>query len=142
MITMNQCVSYKRIPKENHSWAVGLRKCPQRRGYIRVIQVTTPRKPNSAVRHCCSVRLTTKRKVRAKMPGESMRPQKHNVVLIRGRGLRDTPGVGYCVIRGVYDCLALFNKTRRRSIYGVDNTNKIYVRRIFRTKKRKKVTSR
>jgi small subunit ribosomal protein S12 len=79
---------------------------------------TTPRKPNSARRCVGKLRLSTGRFTIAKLPGRGNHPSKHAVVLIRGRGYRDTPGVGYTMIRGALECISLFNRRRRRSLYG------------------------
>ena len=47
--------------------------------------------------------------------------RKHSEVLVSGVGARDLPGVGFTCIRGVYDFSPMYDKIRRRSIYGVKN---------------------
>ena len=42
----------------------------------------------------------------------------HSVVLVRGRGPRDTPGVNYHAIRGKGDFPPLLNRRKGRSKYG------------------------
>lgn len=54
----------------------------------------------------------------AHLPGIGHTLKKYSKVLIRGRGPRDLPGVGYSCIRGVLDFIGLDKKKRRRSIYG------------------------
>lgn len=131
MVTLNQ-LKKNRARKPNHKWAVALKGNPQKRGFIKKLLVTTPRKPNSAIRKICQIYLVTGRRVRAKIPGETLRPQKNSVILLRGKGMKDTPGLNYTVIRGALDCLGIYNKLRRRSIYGARNTDKIHVRRSMR----------
>lgn len=132
MISANQLYSYGRSRKPTHIWSVSLHGNPQKRGWIRRLLFTTPRKPNSAIRKICQVVLVTRRRLRVKIPGSTHRPQKSNIVLIRGKGFKDTPGINYTLIRGAYDCLPLYNKIKRRSIYGVPSDGRIHVRRILR----------
>ena len=94
--------------------------------------IRTPRKPNSAIRKVARVSLTTDKRVFAKIPGSGTLPQKYNVVLVKGGGYRDTPSVSYSLVRGVLECMPLFKKTKRRSIYGVPNPERIRLRRCLR----------
>lgn len=75
---------------------------PQRKGIIYKIATTTPRKPNSARRTIAKVRLNINNKrVFAKIPGiGDHKLQNHALVLLRGHGPKDTPGVNYHLIRG------------------------------------------
>ena len=57
------------------------------------VYTTTPRKPNSALRKVAKVRLTNGREAIAYIPGEGHNLQEHSVVLIRGGGPNDLPGV-------------------------------------------------
>ncbi len=118
MVTLNQLASRGRIYQRNHCASAALLRCPQVRGRVRRFYTTTPRKPNSARRAVAKIGLTNGKGVIAKLPGMGSPPSKHAVVLVRGHGYRDTPGVGYTMVRGALECLALFNKRRRRSIYG------------------------
>jgi small subunit ribosomal protein S12 len=102
-----------------HRRSCALGQVPQRRGrYIRSF-ITTPRKPNSAQRKVGKVRLTNGRIIGGKIMGRGYVPHKFAVVLVRGGGHRDTPGIRYSLIRGALECLPVMTKTRRRSIYGV-----------------------
>ena len=55
--------------------------------------IRTPKKPNSAQRKCCRVRLSTGKEVIAYIPGEGHTLQEHNVVLVQGGRTQDLPGV-------------------------------------------------
>ena len=66
--------------------------------------IRKPRKPNSANRKCCRVRLENGLEVVAHIPGEGHNLQEHHSVLIRGGRTKDLPGVHYKVIRGKLDC--------------------------------------
>jgi small subunit ribosomal protein S12 len=45
--------------------------------------------------------------------------QPHSVVLVRGRGPRDLPGVRYHIVRGALDTAGVKNRVQGRSKYGV-----------------------
>ena len=76
---------------------------PQRRGVCTRVYTTTPKKPNSALRKVCRVRLTNQMEVTAYIPGEGHNLQEHSVVLVRGGRVKDLPGVRYKVVRGTLD---------------------------------------
>jgi small subunit ribosomal protein S12 len=79
----------------------------------------SPKKPNSAVRHIAKVRLNNKLRVTARIPGVGYLCSKYNRVLVNGGRANDLPGVGYTIIRGVYDFISVVGKKKRRSVYGV-----------------------
>jgi small subunit ribosomal protein S12 len=118
MITINRLYKKGRCYKFNHCCSVALQKCPQVRGRLFRFFTTTPRKPNSARRKVGKICLTNGKNIIARLPGSGSLPGKHAVILVKGHGFRDTPGVGYTMIRGALECLALFDKKRRRSLYG------------------------
>lgn len=60
----------------------------------------------------------------AKLIGEGYLPQKFAVVLVRGGGFKDTPQVNYTMLRGVLECLPVFYKKRRRSLFGVEDAER------------------
>lgn len=91
---------------------------PQKRGVCTQVRTTTPRKPNSALRKVARVRLTNGMEVTAYIPGEGHTLQEHSVVLIRGGGVRDLPGVRYQIVRGALDATGVENRRRGRSRYG------------------------
>jgi small subunit ribosomal protein S12 len=78
----------------------------------------TPKKPNSALRKICRVRLSNNREVTAYIPGEGHNLQEHSVVLIRGGRVKDLPSVKYHVIRGTLDASGVNNRKQGRSKYG------------------------
>lgn len=96
---------------------------PQRKGVIYKIAVMSPRKPNSARRTYAKVRLVFNgKKLFAKIPGIGEHfLQSHSVVLVRGHGPKDSPGVNYHLIRGLYDFdrVETFGRRKRRSKFGV-----------------------
>lgn len=78
----------------------------------------TPKKPNSAIRKVCRVRLTNGVEVTAYIPGEGHNLQEHSIVVIRGGRVKDLPGVRYHVLRGVLDTTGVANRKQQRSKYG------------------------
>jgi len=78
---------------------------PQRKGIIYKITTMSPRKPNSARRTIAKARLVfSEKKVFAKIPGiGEHRLQNHALVLLRGHGPKDSPGINYHLIRGLFD---------------------------------------
>jgi small subunit ribosomal protein S12 len=78
----------------------------------------TPKKPNSALRKVCRVRLSNGKELTAYIPGEGHNLQEHSIVLVRGGRVRDLPGVRYKVIRGVLDTLGVNDRRQARSRYG------------------------
>lgn len=97
-----------------------LRNHPQKLGWIDRVRITTPRKPNSAKRKTARVLYYhfIKKSI-TYIPGGEHNLKKFSKVLVRGRGPRDTPGVYTSCLRGQLDLMALFHKSKRRSIYGV-----------------------
>lgn len=91
---------------------------PQKRGVCTAVRTATPKKPNSALRKVCRVRLVNGMEVTAYIPGEGHNLQEHSMVLIRGGRVKDLPGVRYKVIRAALDCAAVDNRKQARSRYG------------------------
>lgn len=96
-----------------------LQQRPQVKGIITKIAMMSPKKPNSAIRIVAKVKLTNGLKVTGRMPGIGYLGSKFNRVLVRGGRANDLPGVGYTLIRGVFDFSPVIFKRKRRSIYGV-----------------------
>lgn len=92
---------------------------PFKRGVCTRVYTTTPKKPNSALRKVARVRLSNGMEVSAYIPGEGHNLQEHSIVMIRGGGVSDLPGVRYRVVRGVYDTEGVEGRGQRRSVYGV-----------------------
>ncbi len=91
---------------------------PFKRGVCIRVGTATPKKPNSALRKVARVRLTNGTEVTAYIPGEGHNLQEHSVVLVRGGGVRDLPGVRYTVVRGVLDTAGVEGRKTQRSKYG------------------------
>ena len=118
MATINQLVRKPRKRKVTKSDVPALQACPQRRGVCTRVYTTTPKKPNSALRKVCRVRLTSGYEVTSYIGGEGHNLQEHSVVLIRGGRVKDLPGVRYHILRGNLDTQAVANRKKRRSLYG------------------------
>ena len=96
----------------------------------------SPKKPNSAVRHVAKVALTNTLRVTARLPGIGYLCAKYNRVLVEGGRANDLPGVGYTLVRGVYDFAPVISKKKRRSVYGVSRPDGLtkYVRKSMRNR--------
>lgn len=130
MPTINQLVRKGREVQRRKSKAPALDGCPQKRGVCTRVYTTGPKKPNSANRKVCRVRLTNGMEVTAYIPGEDHNLQEHSVVLIGGGRVKDLPGVRYHVVRGALDASGVapvgakvdgpkFPRNQGRSKYGV-----------------------
>ncbi len=125
MPTINQLIRRPRRPQVRKSKVRDLDQSPQKRGVCLIVKTQTPKKPNSALRKVCRVRLTNGKEVTAYIPGIDHNLQEHSIVLIRGGRVRDLPGVRYHVIRGALDCVGVQGdkenrpRNRSRSKYGV-----------------------
>jgi small subunit ribosomal protein S12 len=112
MATINQLVRQPRKRIVEKSDVPALQNCPQRRGVCTRVYTTTPKKPNSALRKVCRVRLTNGFEVSSYIGGEGHNLQEHSVVLIRGGRVKDLPGVRYHTVRGSWILPALKVVTR------------------------------
>ncbi len=119
MSTINQLVRKPRVQKKNKSNVPALEQCPQKKGVCIRVYTITPKKPNSALRKVCRVRLTNGYEITAYIGGEGHNLQEHSMVLVRGGRVKDLPGVRYHVVRGTLDCLGVKNRKTSRSKYGV-----------------------
>ena len=122
---------YKRGPRNKKP---KLNLGPQKKGVVLRLRIVTPRKPNSARRPAVKLRLSTKKRALAHIPGSGHNLRKFSKVLINGNAARDLPVVNYTCIRGVYDFAPLSHVKRRRSIYGLkkDPSLKTHVKRKLR----------
>ena len=118
MPTINQLVRQGRrsVPKKSKNAA--LQHNSQKRGVCTRVFTTSPKKPNSALRKVCRVRLVNGMEVTAYIPGIGHNLQEHSIVLVRGGRVKDLPGVRYKVIRAALDCAAVDNRKQARSRYG------------------------
>ena len=118
MATVNQLLRKPRKPKSRKTDVPALENSPQRRGVCTRVYTTTPKKPNSALRKVCRVRLTSGYEVTSYIGGEGHNLQEHSVILIRGGRVKDLPGVRYHTVRGVLDTQGVGERKQRRSLYG------------------------
>ena len=118
MATVNQLVRKPRKRKVSKTDVPALKGSPQRRGVCTRVYTTTPKKPNSALRKVCKVRLTSGFEVISYIGGEGHNLQEHSVVLIRGVRVKDLPGVRYHTVRGTLDTAGVDDRKQRRSKYG------------------------
>ena len=119
MPTINQLVRKPRRKPVEKSKVRDLGECPQRRGVCLQVKTVTPKKPNSALRKVCRVRLSNGKEITAYIGGEGHNLQEHSIVLVRGGRVRDLPGVRYHVVRGSLDTLGVDGRKQARSKYGV-----------------------
>ena len=68
-----------------------LKGSPQRRGVCTRVYTTTPKKPNSALRKVCRVRLSSGIEVTAYILGVGHNLQEHSIVLVRGGRVKNLP---------------------------------------------------
>jgi len=133
MPTINQLVrkGRKSKPKRQHSLALHVildtkhrkrteeaKGAPFKQGVCLKVTTTTPKKPNSALRKICRVRLSNGMEVTAYIPGMGHNLQEHSIVLVKGGKTKDLPGVRYKVVRGVYDASGVEARRKSRSSYG------------------------
>lgn len=118
MPTINQLIRKPRRTPEVRRKRKALESNPQKRGVCTRVYTVTPRKPNSALRKVARVRLTNAHEITAYIPGEGHNLQEHSVVLVRGGGPRDLPGVHYSIVRGAMDTQSVKDRKQRRSLYG------------------------
>ncbi len=126
MVTINQLIRKKRTKKIYYSKTPSLENNPQKRGVCTKVYTVKPKKPNSALRKVCRVRLTNGNEITAYIQGVGHSLQEHSVVLVRGGRVKDLPGIKYKVIRGTLDCSGVDGRQQSRSKYGVkkQKTNK------------------
>ncbi|MDR3071192.1 MAG: 30S ribosomal protein S12 [Endomicrobium sp.] len=118
MPTINQLIADGRKDVTRKTKSPALKSCPQRRGVCTKVYVTTPKKPNSALRKVAKVRLTSGYEVSSYIPGVGHNLQEHSLVLIRGGRVRDLPGVRYHIVRGILDTTGVDGRKQGRSKYG------------------------
>jgi small subunit ribosomal protein S12 len=118
MPTVSQLVRKGRSPKTEKASTPALKGSPQRRGVCTRVYTTTPKKPNSALRKVCRVRLTSQIEVTAYIPGIGHNLQEHSVVLVKGGRVKDLPGVRYKVVRAALDAAGVSDRRQARSKYG------------------------
>jgi small subunit ribosomal protein S12 len=127
-MTNNQLCFNPRKSRMNLQKAKHFCFAPQRKGVIYKIATMSPRKPNSARRTIAKVRLLfNNKRIFAKIPGIGEHYlQPHSIVLVRGHGPKDSPGINYHLIRGTCDFIReeSFGRRKRRSKFGVKKYKK------------------
>jgi small subunit ribosomal protein S12 len=123
MPTLVQLSNYGRVLKKRRSKVAPFKGAPQKKAVVYKMDYTTPRKPNSARRRVAKVRVIySNKRIFAKVPGIGVEHglQEYSIVLVQGRGSKDTPGINYSLIRGVYDfkLVEKFGRKNRRSKFG------------------------
>lgn len=91
---------------------------PFKKGVVTVVKTMTPKKPHSALRKICKVKLSNRNLVTAYIPGIGHNLAEHSIISIRGGRVRDLPGVRYHVVRGKFDAGAVEGRLQSRSKYG------------------------
>ena len=124
MSTINQLVRKPRVKVVSKNKVPALEACPQKRGGCTRVYATKPKKPNSAMRKVCRVRLTNGFEVTSYIGGEGHNLQEHSVVMIRGGRVKDLPGVRYHIVRGTLDCAGVNERKQSRSLYGAKKPKK------------------
>ena len=124
MSTTGQLIRAPRRTKAEKTKVPALGASPQKRGVCTRVYTTTPKKPNSALRKVCRVRLTNGYEVTSYIGGEGHNLQEHSVVLIRGGRVKDLPGVRYHTISGTLDCAGVNERKQGRSKYGAKRGKK------------------
>ena len=124
MPTINQLVRNGRDKKKWKTGSPALERSPQKRGVCIRVYTTTPKKPNSALRKVCRVRLTNGFEVTSYIPGVGHNLQEHSIVLIRGGRVKDLPGVRYHTVRGTLDTQGVAGRMQSRSKYGAKRPSK------------------
>jgi len=119
MFTYVGLVQTNNISKKPHTWSRVLTRCPQKKGQVSKLRISTPRKPNSARRKTVKLKLSNKKTPISYIRGMGHSLKRFSTVLIMGKGARDLPGVYSRCIRGKFDFEPMYQKTKRRSIYGM-----------------------
>jgi small subunit ribosomal protein S12 len=122
--TIQQLVRKGRAEKTTKTSTPALKGSPQRRGVCTRVYTTTPKKPNSALRKVCKVKLTSGYEVISYIGGEGHNLQEHSIVLVRGGRVKDLPGVRYHTVRGALDASGVEKRRKRRSLYGAKKPKK------------------
>jgi small subunit ribosomal protein S12 len=127
------CNKYLKIRSKTSRTPI-LKQSPQVKGIVTRVVTMSPKKPNSAIRHVAKVDLTNGLRLTARLPGKGYLCGKFSRVLVEGGRANDLPGVGYTLVRGVYDFSPVVGKVKRRSVYGVSRPSgySSYIRRSIR----------
>src|SRR5215210_6580151 len=114
MPTIEQLVRNGRKRPRVKQKSPALKGAPQKRGVCTRVYTMTPKKPNSALRKVCRVRLTNKQEVTAYIGGVGHNLQEPSVVWFGGGGVKDLPGFRYNGFREILDARGEPNQKRVR----------------------------
>jgi small subunit ribosomal protein S12 len=89
---------------------------PAKKGVCVKLRIVKPKKPNSAQRKVTKLRLSTKRMIIARIPGQGHNLQEYSSVLVSGGRAPDLPGVRYTLIKGKYDFSRREDFVRRKKL--------------------------
>lgn len=103
MPTYQQLIKRIRFKKLHTNNVKALSRCPQKKGVCSKLRIVKPKKPNSAQRKIVKLRLSSKRFILARIPGQGHNIQEYSSVMIRGGRAPDVPGVRYTLVKGKYD---------------------------------------
>ena len=147
MSTLRQ-LAIKKVRRARHivNSRSGLEKCPQKSGICTKVTILTPKKPCSARRAICYVRLSNRRIVICRIPGTGHTLKKYSKILVRGGRPNDLPAIRYTAIRRDRrgDFAPLEGIKSARSKYGVKNRFRVHRIRIDKggRRRRKNITRR
>ncbi|WVF70432.1 ribosomal protein S12 [Kwoniella sp. CBS 6097] len=122
--TIQQVLRGARKSTKRKSSVPLLSNCFQKKAVCAKVYTTKPRKPNSAVRKVARIKLSNGSMTTAYIPGEGHNLQEHSVVLVRGGGAKDLPGVRYKIVRGALDLNGVAGRISARSKFGVKKPKK------------------
>mmetsp|Transcript_49937 Transcript_49937/g.93460 ORF Transcript_49937/g.93460 Transcript_49937/m.93460 type:complete len:148 (+) Transcript_49937:55-498(+) len=97
-----------------------LNRGPQKAGIVTRVYTMSPKKPNSAIRKVCRLKLSNAYEVIAYIPGEGHNLQEFSSVLMRGGRRKDLVGVRYNLCRGARDLQGVQGRKKSRSKYGTE----------------------
>src|SRR4051812_50158848 len=100
MATTGQLIRTPRRTGAEKTKVPALGASPQKRGVCTRVYTTTPKKPNSALRKVCRVRLTNGYEVTSYIGGEGHNPHEQPGVLLPGGRREELPGVRFPPGRG------------------------------------------
>jgi small subunit ribosomal protein S12 len=92
---------------------------PQRKAVITKVYSTNPKKPNSANRKVCKVKLNNNNFMLCAIKGVPHNLKKFSKVWVQGIGFRDTPLIRSKLIVGKEAFQLSVQMSKRRSLYGV-----------------------
>jgi small subunit ribosomal protein S12 len=114
--TYHQLLNKPRRRKVHTNNVTALVGCPQKKGVCVKLRIVKPKKPNSAQRKVTKLRLSTKRMIIARIPGQGHNLQEYSSVLVSGGRAPDLPGVRYTLIKGKYDFSRREDFVRRKKL--------------------------